>query len=133
MSSAGERLTQERGRRLLPRRPHLSLPGRREAPTVWLIDGENPQNNDFAIGVEVTIKMILREHYSYLRNLKIAGVFYRACLVERYGSGIERIIVAARTALRDLNDMVTQHVLERRGTSRRDTHYVLFREKKGSL
>lgn len=146
----------------------------------------------------VTIEMILREHYSYLRNPKIADVFYRAGLVERYGSGIERIIraleeeklpapeivstplgftltlrmnqftdeflqaldlndrqiaaisflkehgtitntqyqtlnaVAARTALRDLNDMVTKHILERRGMSRRDTHYVLFWEKKGS-
>ncbi|WP_298665986.1 ATP-binding protein [uncultured Methanofollis sp.] len=146
----------------------------------------------------VTIEMILREHYSYLRNPKIADVFYRSGLVERYGSGIERIIraleeeklpapeivstplgftltlrmnqftdeflqaldlndrqiaaisflkehgtitntqyqnlnaVAARTALRDLNDMVTKHILERRGISRRDTHYVLFREKKGS-
>ncbi|WP_067050955.1 ATP-binding protein [Methanofollis ethanolicus] len=147
----------------------------------------------------VTIEMILREHYSYLRNPLITDVFYRAGLVERYGSGIERIIraleegklptpeivstplgftltmrmnlftdgylqelrlndrqiaavsflkehgtitntqyqklntVAARTALRDLNEMVTKHILERRGTSRRDTHYVLSRETKGPL
>ncbi|MDD4255768.1 MAG: ATP-binding protein [Methanofollis sp.] len=145
----------------------------------------------------VTIEMILREHSSYLRNPMIADIFYRAGLVERYGSGIERIIralkgeklpvpeivstplgftitmrtssftddylrelglndrqiaavsflkehgtitntqyqnlagVAASTALRDLNEMVTKHVLERRGTSRRGMHYVLFRETRG--
>jgi len=145
----------------------------------------------------VTIEMILREHYSYLRNPWIADIFYRAGLVERYGSGIERIIralkeekllapeivstplgftlimrtssftdeylqeiglnerqiaavsylkehgtitngqyqklttVGASTALRDLNEMVTKHVLGRRGTSRRDMHYVLFREGRG--
>ena len=43
----------------------------------------------------------------------------------------ELTAVAARTALKDLNDMVAKHVLERRGTSRRDTHYVLFREMGG--
>ncbi|QYZ78967.1 transcriptional regulator [Methanofollis formosanus] len=146
----------------------------------------------------VTIEMILREHSSYLRNPKVADVFYRAGLVERYGSGIERIIralkeeklpapeivstplgftitmrtspftdgflqelglndrqiaafsflkehgaitngqyqklnsVVASTALKDLNDMVTKHVLERRGTSRRDMHYVLVRGGEGS-
>nr|WP_246269961.1 ATP-binding protein [Methanofollis tationis] len=146
----------------------------------------------------VTIEMILREHYSYLRNPRIADVFYRAGLVERYGSGIERILralkeenlpapeivstplgftltmrmssftdeylqeiglnerqiaavsylkehgtitngqyqelnaVGASTALRDLHDMVAKHVLERRGESRRDMHYVLFRETRGS-
>jgi len=46
----------------------------------------------------VTIEMILREHYSYLRNPRIADIFYRAGLVERYGSGIERIIRAFRDA-----------------------------------
>ncbi|WP_067048869.1 ATP-binding protein [Methanofollis ethanolicus] len=42
----------------------------------------------------VTIEMILREHSSYLRNPMVADIFYRAGLVERYGSGIERIIRA---------------------------------------
>jgi len=46
----------------------------------------------------VTINMILKEHYSYHRNPKVADIFYRAGLVERYGSGIERIITALRSA-----------------------------------
>jgi ATP-dependent DNA helicase RecG len=46
----------------------------------------------------VTIDMILKEHYSYHRNPKVADIFYRAGLVERYGSGIERIITAFRSA-----------------------------------
>ncbi|MDN7013316.1 hypothetical protein FGW20_09720 [Methanoculleus sp. FWC-SCC3] len=33
--------------------------------------------------------------------------------------------VAARTALNDLNDLVEKRILERRGRSKRDTHYVL--------
>ncbi|WP_243668389.1 hypothetical protein [Methanoculleus chikugoensis] len=37
----------------------------------------------------VTIDMILKEHYSYHRNPKVAEIFYRAGFVERYGSGIE--------------------------------------------
>jgi len=120
-----------------------------------------------------------------------AEIFYRAGLVERYGSGIERMInvlnaaslplpeiistplgftltmrkdpfteeylqelglnkrqvaaisflrvhgtitnsqyqelnaVAARTAVNDLNDLVRKRIAERRGRSRRDTHYIL--------
>jgi len=46
----------------------------------------------------VTIEMIVQEHYSYHRNPKVADIFYRAGLVERYGSGIERIITAFRDA-----------------------------------
>jgi len=46
----------------------------------------------------VTIDMILKEHYSYHRNPKVADIFYRAGLVERYGSGVERIITAFRDA-----------------------------------
>jgi ATP-dependent DNA helicase RecG len=61
----------------------------------------------------VTIDMILKEHYPYHRNPKVAETFYRAGLVERYGpqgrsvstegasrygSGIERIITAFRSA-----------------------------------
>jgi len=42
--------------------------------------------------------MIIREHYSHHRNPKIADIFYRAGLIERYGSGIERIITAFRDA-----------------------------------
>lgn len=33
--------------------------------------------------------------------------------------------VDARTALNDLNDLVEKRILERRGRSKRDTHYVL--------
>ncbi len=139
----------------------------------------------------ITLETILKEHYTYHRNPKIAEIFYRAGLVERYGSGIERMInvlsavslplpeiastplgftltmrkdpftreylqklglnerqiaaiaflrvhgtitnnqyqelnaVAARTALNDLNDLVRKHIVERRGRSRRDTHYLL--------
>ena len=139
----------------------------------------------------ITIETILKEHYSYHRNPKIAEVFYRAGLVERYGSGIERMInvlnaaslplpeiistplgftltmrkdpfteeylqelklnkrqvaaisflrvhgtitnsqyqelntVAARTAVNDLSDLVKKRIIERRGRSRRDTHYIL--------
>lgn len=46
----------------------------------------------------VTVEMIIREHYSHHRNPKIADIFYRAGLIERYGSGIERIITAFRDA-----------------------------------
>ena len=46
----------------------------------------------------VTVEMIVQEHYSYHRNPKVADIFYRAGLVERYGSGIERIITAFRDA-----------------------------------
>lgn len=139
----------------------------------------------------ITLETILKEHYSYHRNPKIAEIFYRAGLVERYGSGIERMInvlnaaslplpeiistplgftltmrkdpfteeylqelglnkrqvaaisflrvhgtitnsqyqelnaVAARTAVNDLNDLVRKRIAERRGRSRRDTHYIL--------
>jgi len=40
----------------------------------------------------ITVDMIVREHYTYHR--KIADIFYRAGLIERYGSGVERIIAA---------------------------------------
>lgn len=139
----------------------------------------------------ITLETILKEHYSYHRNPKIAEIFYRAGLVERYGSGIERMInvlrdanlplpeimslplgftltmykdpfteeymqelglnkrqvaaisflrvhgtitsgnyqelnaVAARTAVNDLNDLIGKRIVERRGRSRRDTHYIL--------
>jgi len=122
---------------------------------------------------------------------KIAEIFYRAGFVERYGSGIERMItvlnaaglplpaitstplgftltmrkdpfteeylqefglnkrqvaaisflrvhgtitnsqyqelntVAARTAVNDLTDLARKRIIERRGRSRRDTHYIL--------
>jgi len=46
----------------------------------------------------VTVEMIVKEHYSYHRNPKVADIFYRAGLVERYGSGIERIMTAFRDA-----------------------------------
>ncbi len=42
----------------------------------------------------ITVDMIVREHYTYHRNPKIADIFYRAGLIERYGSGVERIIAA---------------------------------------
>jgi len=42
--------------------------------------------------------MIIQEHYSFHRNPKVADIFYRAGLVERYGSGVERIITAFRDA-----------------------------------
>ncbi len=42
----------------------------------------------------ITIDMIVKEHYTYHRNPKIADIFYRAGLIERYGSGVERIIAA---------------------------------------
>ncbi len=46
----------------------------------------------------VTVEMIIQEHYSFHRNPKVADIFYRAGLVERYGSGVERIITAFRDA-----------------------------------
>jgi len=33
--------------------------------------------------------------------------------------------VAARTAVNDLSDLVKKRIIERRGRSRRDTHYIL--------
>ena len=42
----------------------------------------------------ITVDMIVREHYTYHRNPKIADIFCRAGLIERYGSGVERIIAA---------------------------------------
>lgn len=32
--------------------------------------------------------------------------------------------VAARTAVNDLNDLIRKRIVERRGRSRRDTHYI---------
>ena len=46
----------------------------------------------------IPVEMIIWEHYSHHRNPKIADIFYRAGLIERYGSGIERIITAFRDA-----------------------------------
>ena len=37
--------------------------------------------------------------------------------------------VAARTAVNDLNDLVRKRIVERRGRSRRDTHYSLSSER----
>jgi len=36
--------------------------------------------------------MLKTEHYSFLRNPLIAKIFYLAGFVERYGSGIGRIV-----------------------------------------
>lgn len=33
--------------------------------------------------------------------------------------------VAARTAVNDLNDLIGKRIIERKGRSRRDTHYIL--------
>ncbi len=33
--------------------------------------------------------------------------------------------VAARTAVNDFNDLIEKRIVERRGRSRRDTHYIL--------
>jgi len=46
----------------------------------------------------ITVEMIVKEHYTYHRNPKIADIFYRAGLIERYGSGIERIFADLREA-----------------------------------
>ncbi|WP_214041538.1 ATP-binding protein [Methanoculleus sp.] len=158
---------------------------------IKIFDDQTRFHNPGCLPEGITVEIILREHYSHHRNPKIADIFYRAGLVERYGSGIERIIkaleavslpspeiistplgftlvmrkdpftkefmqtlglnerqlaavsflkehdtitnnqyqrlnaIAARTALNDLNDLVDKHILERRGRSKRDTHYVL--------
>ena len=38
-------------------------------------------------------------------------------------------VVAARTAVNDLNDLIKKRIIERRGRSRRDTHYILSSER----
>jgi len=46
----------------------------------------------------ITIEMLKTEHYSFLRNPLIAKIFYLAGFVERYGSGIGRIVDALAEA-----------------------------------
>ena len=41
------------------------------------------------------------------------------------GPGQELNVVAARTAVNDLNDLIKKRIIERRGRSRRDTRYIL--------
>ncbi len=46
----------------------------------------------------ITIEMLKTEHYSFLHNPLIAKIFYLAGFVERYGSGIGRIVDALAEA-----------------------------------
>ena len=92
--------------------------------------------------------MILKEHYSYHRNPKVADILYRAGLVERYGSGIERIITALRSAgmpvptfissplgfsLTMRKDLLTESVLREMGLNERQVLAVNHLKTQGSI
>jgi len=96
----------------------------------------------------VTVEMIVQEHYSYHRNPKVADVFYRARLVERYGSGIERIITAFHDAgmpvptfastplgftLTMRMDTLTESVLQEMGLNERQVLAVNHLKTQGSI
>ena len=88
------------------------------------------------------------DHNSKPRNKLIAGIFYDVELIERYGSGIQRIMDACRKA--DLpsptfeekfggflvifrKDIYTEEYLQRLGLNEREIKAVMFVKEKGKI
>ena len=92
--------------------------------------------------------MLVKEHYTYHRNPKVADIFYRAGLIERYGSGVERIIAAFCDAgmpppefssmplgfiLTMRKDMLNESSLREMGLNDRQVLAVKWIKEKGSI
>lgn len=96
----------------------------------------------------ITVDMLVKEHYTYHRNPKVADIFYRAGLIERYGSGVERIIAAFCDAgmpppefssmplgfiLTMRKDMLNESSLREMGLNDRQVIAVKWIKEKGSI
>ncbi len=96
----------------------------------------------------ITVDMLVKEHYTYHRNPKVADIFYRAGLIERYGSGVERIIAAFCDAgmpppefssmplgfiLTMRKDMLDESSLREMGLNDRQVLAVKWIKEKGSI
>jgi ATP-dependent DNA helicase RecG len=53
--------------------------------------------NPGSLPPELSIEQLYQEHSSHPRNPRLAGVFHRAKLVEKWGTGTTRIINACKT------------------------------------